>query len=1048
LFKVLLKEVFSETTDIAYFLNIQSVLLFHICYSIFALLFLRIYPIQYPMQNKGAISFFAIMLALVCLFELSFTWKASSVENDAKEFAAGDPIKEKAYIDSIASEVVYNAIFRKYTYRECKEKELNLGLDLKGGMNVTLEVAVSDVVRSLSNNSTDPVFTKAMNLAITRQKSKGGDFIDLFAAAVKETDPAARLSSPAFFGNKDMKDLVNSKMTDDEVLVVIRAKVKASVDNAYTVIRNRIDKFGVTQPNIQRLEGSDRILVELPGVKEPERVRKLLQGAAKLEFWETFENKDAFQFLETANKKLKDLNNAGKTVATTPSVTDSTATTVDSTAAVKDTSKTLAEKMALADSSSTKDTSQVAQRAKALKDNPLYAVLSPNINQTEQGSTFRPGPVVGIALTKDTSRVNEILNMPLIKEAFPKDIRFFWSVKPFDEKENAFELVAIKVPRDGKPRLTGEYVTDARLSYGQLNNKPEVTMAMNGEGAGIWKRMTGENIGKSVAIVLDNYVYSYPTVQSEIGGGNSSITGNFTIKEAEDLSNILNSGKMDAPARIVEEAVVGPSLGAEAINSGLLSALAGLVLVFLFMGFYYSGGGLVADIALIANVFFLMGVMTSLGAVLTLPGIAGIVLTIGMSVDANVLIYERVREELAGGKSYKQAVEDGFKGAYSAIIDSNVTTLLTGVILYIFGTGPIQGFATTLVIGILTSLFSAIFITRLVFEFLGKRNKTVSFSIPLTAKLFSGSNFDFINQRKRFYIVSLAVIVIGLGFMFTKGFGYGVDFEGGRSYVVRFDKPVQTDAARTILFKAFQKSPDVKVYGGSDQLKITTGYMLEDESTSADSIVAGKMISELTAITGKAPTILSSQKVEPTVANDIKDSAVLSVIFSLLVLFLYLLLRFRKWQYGVGAIAALAYVVVFILSIFSIFNHILPFSLDIDQAFIAAILTVVGYAINDTVVIFDRIREYLAMPNSKKEDLSTIINNALNSTLSRTAVTGLTTIGVLIILFVFGGEVIRGFAFAMLLGVIVGTYTSLFVASPVVVDLTRRTASKSVEEKK
>ena len=1001
------------------------------------------------MQNKGAISFFAIMLALVCLFELSFTWKASSVESDAKEFAAGDPKKEKAYIDSIASEVVYNAIFRKYTYRECKEKELNLGLDLKGGMNVTLEVAVSDVVRSLSNNSTDPVFTKSMNLAIARQKSKGGDFIDLFAAAVKETDPAARLSSPAFFGNKDMKDLVNSKMTDEEVIAVIRAKVKSSVDNAYTVIRNRIDKFGVTQPNIQRLEGSDRILVELPGVKEPERVRKLLQGAAKLEFWETFENKDAFQFLETANKKLKDLNTASKAGVTTPSLVDSSATpAADSTVAAKDTSMSLADKMAKADSSATKDTSQAAQRAQALKDNPLYAVLSPNINQTEQGSTFRPGPVVGIALTKDTSRVNAILSMPQIKEAFPKDIRFLWSVKPFDEKENAFELVAIKVPRDGKPRLTGEYVTDARLSYGQLNNKPEVTMAMNGEGAGIWKRMTGENIGKSVAIVLDDYVYSYPTVQSEIAGGNSSITGNFTIKEAEDLSNILNSGKMDAPARIVEEAVVGPSLGQEAINSGLLSALAGLVLVFLFMGFYYSGGGLVADVALIANVFFLMGVMTSLGAVLTLPGIAGIVLTIGMSVDANVLIYERIREELAGGKGYKQAVADGFKGAYSAIIDSNVTTLLTGVILYIFGTGPIQGFATTLVIGILTSLFSAIFITRLVFEFLGNRNKSVSFSIPMTAKLFSGSNFDFINQRKRFYIISLAVIVIGVGFMFTKGFGYGVDFEGGRSYVVRFDKPVQTDAARTILFKAFQKSPDVKVYGGSDQLKITTGYMLEDESTSADSIVAGKMISELTAITGTAPTILSSQKVEPTVANDIKDSAVLSVFFSLLVLFLYLLLRFRKWQYGVGAIAALAYVVLFILSIFSIFNHILPFSLDIDQAFIAAILTVVGYAINDTVVIFDRIREYLAMPNSKKEDLSTIINNALNSTLSRTAVTGLTTIGVLIILFVFGGEVIRGFAFAMLLGVIVGTYTSLFVASPVVVDLTRRTAGKSEEEKK
>jgi SecD/SecF fusion protein len=1004
------------------------------------------------MQNKGAISFFAIMLALVCLFELSFTWKTSSVESDAKLFANGDPKKERAYLDSISSEVVYNAVFRKYTYRECKEHELNLGLDLKGGMNVTLEVAVSDVVRSLSNNSTDPSFTKAMDLAIARQKANGGDFIDLFAAAVKETDPAARLSSPAFFGNKDMKDLVNSKMSDEEVVKVIRTKVKSSVDNAYTVIRNRIDKFGVTQPNIQRLEGSDRILVELPGVKDPERVRKLLQGAAKLEFWETVENKDAFQFLEAANKRLKDINTSGTATPAVANPTDTTATaaaTTDTTKAAKDTSLSLTEKLAKADSAGATDTSKAAQRAQALKDNPLYAVLSPAINQNEQGgSTFRPGPVVGIALAKDTAAVNTILNMPQIKEVFPKEIRFFWGVKPFDEKGNAFELVAIRVPRDGKPRLTGEFVTDARLSYGQLNNKPEVTMAMNGEGAGKWKRITGENIGKSVAIVLDNYVYSYPTVQGEIAGGNSSITGNFTIKEAEDLANILNSGKMDAPARIVEEAVVGPSLGAEAINAGLLSALAGLVLVFLFMGFYYSGGGVVADVALITNVFFLMGVMTSLGAVLTLPGIAGIVLTIGMSVDANVLIYERIREELAAGKSYKLAISDGFKGAYSAIIDSNVTTLLTGVILYIFGTGPIQGFATTLVIGILTSLFSAIFITRLCFEFLNKRNKEVKFSIPMTAKLFSGSNFDFINQRKRFYAVSLIVIIIGLGFMVTKGFGYGVDFEGGRSYVVRFDKSVQTDQAREILYKAFQKSPDVKVYGSSNQLKITTGYMLEDESLAADSIVASKMVSELTAITGAAPVIQSSQKVEPTVANDIKDSAVLSVIFSLLVLFLYLLLRFRKWQYGVGAIAALAYVVMFILSIFSIFNHILPFSLDIDQAFIAAILTVVGYAINDTVVIFDRIREYLAMPNSKREDLATIINNALNSTLSRTAVTGMTTIGVLIILFIFGGEVIRGFAFAMLLGVIVGTYTSLFVASPVVVDLTRRTAGKTEEEKK
>jgi len=1008
------------------------------------------------MQNKGAISFFAILLTLVCLFELSFTWKVSSIEGDAKSFAAGDLQKERAYMDSISSEVVYNVLFKKYTYKECKERELNLGLDLKGGMNVTLEVAVPDVVRTLANNSNDPTFQKAFKLAVEKQKSGGGgDFIDIFASSVTSIDPQAKLSSPAFFGNKDMKDLVNSKMTNAEVIEVIRSKVKASVGNAFTVIRNRIDKFGVAQPNIQLLEGSGRILVELPGVKDPDRVRKLLQGAAKLEFWETYDNKDAFPYLKAANKKLKELNDLqnGTAVAVdTSAIINASIDTSIAAAKTADTTKlTLAQKLAKKDSgTASTDTSKDAIRAKSIKENPLFAVLGANVSESEEGSFLRPGPVVGIASAKDTSKVNSILAMPQIASLIPKNVRFFWGVKPSNEKGNVFEMVAIKVPNDGKPRLTGEHVTNARLSFGQLNNKPEVSMSMDGEGAGIWKKMTGENVGKSIAIVLDNYVYSYPNVQGEIPGGSSSINGNFTIKEAEDLSNILNSGKMDAPARIVEEAVVGPSLGQEAINAGLLSSMVGLLLVFLFMGFYYSGGGLVADIALLANIFFLMGVMASLGAVLTLPGIAGIVLTIGMSVDANVLIYERIREELAAGKGYKLAIADGYKNAYSAIIDSNVTTLLTGIILYIFGTGPIQGFATTLVIGIITSLFSAIFITRLIFEFLGARNKSVKFSVPLTANILKNSNFDFINQRKRFYVISLIVIVVGVGSMIFKGFGFGVDFEGGRSYVVRFDKPVASEKAREVLYAAFKQAPDVKVYGSSNQLRVTTDFMVDDESLSADSIVGKQVVTELTKITGIAPEIVSSQKVEPTVANDIKESAVLSVIFSLLVLFLYLLMRFRRWQYGVGAIAAVAYVVIFILSIFSIFNGILPFSLDIDQAFIAAILTVVGYAINDTVVIFDRIREYLAMNISKKEDLSVVINNALNSTLSRTVVTGLTTMGVLIILFLFGGEVIRGFSFAMLLGVIVGTYTSLFVASPVVVDLSRRVAKDvtSKEEKK
>lgn len=1015
------------------------------------------------MQNKGAISFFAILLALVCLFELSFTWVVSGVEKDAKEYAAGDPAREKAYIDSIAGEVVYNVVMKKYTYRECKEKELNLGLDLKGGMNVTLEVAVPDVLRSLSNYSNDETFNKAIEIASQRQKSGGDDYLELFLTAVKEIDPNAKLSSPAFFGNKDMQDVVNSTMSNEEVIGVLRKKVQSSVENAFTVIRNRIDKFGVTQPNIQRLEASDRILVELPGVKEPERVRKLLQGAAKLEFWETMDNKDVFQYFEAANTKLKAINDAKEGI--TPAAADTTADTVseiDSTSAEtasveNDTNLTLAERIAKANDSTgaAADTSQDALREQTLKDNPLYAILSPNISQGENGgSFFNPGPVVGFSLTKDTGRVREVLNMPEIKSLFPKDLRFLWSVKGINQAGNLFEMVAIKVPRDGKPRLTGEFVTDARLSFGQLNNKPEVSMSMNGEGAGIWKRMTGENVGKSIAIVLDDYVYSFPTVQGEIAGGNSSISGNFTIKEAEDLSNILNSGKMDAPARIVEEAVVGPSLGAEAISDGLISSFVGLILVFLFMAFYYSTGGLVADLALIANVFFLMGVMTSLGAVLTLPGIAGIVLTIGMSVDANVLIYERIREELAAGKGYKLAIADGYKNAYSAIIDSNVTTLLTGIILYIFGSGPIQGFATTLVIGICTSLFSAIFITRLVFDGFASRGKEMRFSIPLTANVLKGSNFDFINQRRRFYIVSLIIIAAGLVSMFTKGFGFGVDFEGGRSYVVRFDEAVPSDKARQALYAELKQAPDVKVYGSSNQLQITTDFMVEDESTTADSIVANKVLTELAKLTadGKTPEILFSRKVEPTVANDIKESAVLSIVFSLLVLFLYLLIRFRKWQYGAGAIAALAYVVLFILSIFSIFNGILPFSLDIDQSFIAAILTVVGYAINDTVVIFDRIREYLGFARSKNEELSTVINNALNSTLSRTVVTGLSTIGVLIILFIFGGEIIRGFSFAMLIGVIVGTYTSLFVASPVVVDLTRRVVNDQMaakaEEKK
>lgn len=1020
------------------------------------------------MQNKGAISFFAILLTLVCLFELSFTFVVSNAEEKAKVMSQGNPLKEKVYLDSIANKPLYNIILKNYTYRECKERELNLGLDLKGGMNVTLEVSVQDVVLSLARNSNNPVFRKALSDASAEYNNSGGNFLDLFAKAVKKVDPNAKLSSPGFFGNQDMADVINSRMTDEQVLEQVKIKVQASLDNAFTVLRNRIDKFGVVQPNIQRLEGTDRILVELPGVKDPERVRKLLQGAAKLEFWETYDNSEIYADLEKANNKLKDLNslasgdssaNKGsenktgkadssnvKSEKSNKELQDSKAENSANRDSLTDTNKlSLKERIALRQKNDTSSKNKAAGINND-KEYPLFSVLIPPIDNKRR---LIPGPIAGFSLASDTAKVNSILARPEIKGVMQhKDLRFYWSAKPRDPASPYFDLIAIKVPRDGNPRLTGDHVTNALVDYGQLNNKPEVSMTMDGPGANTWRRMTKDNLKKSIAIVLDNYVYSFPTVQSEISGGRSSISGNFDPEEAKDLANILNSGKMDAPARIVQEAVVGPSLGAEAISAGLISSVAGLILVLLFMAFYYSGAGLIADVALLANVFFLIGVMTSLQAVLTLPGIAGIVLTIGMSVDANVLIYERIREELAAGKGYKMAVADGYKNAYSAIIDSNVTTLLTGIILLIFGSGPIKGFATTLVIGILTSLFATIFITRLIFEALGKRQKQVKFSIPLTANILKGSNFDFISQRKRFYTVSLLIILVGIVSMFTQGFGYGVDFEGGRSYVIRFDKEVQTDNVRKGLYEVFKQNPDVKVFGSSNQLQITTDYLVEDNSSKTDSLVENILMKELTEINGKKPEIISQYKVQPTVAKDIKESALLSVIFSLLVLFLYLLIRFRKWQYGVGAIAALAYVVLFLLSVFSIFRFILPFSLDIDQSFIAAILTVVGYAINDTVVIFDRIREYLGMHSSKKEELGSVINNALNSTLSRTVVTGLSTIGVLVILFIFGGEVIRGFSFAMLLGIFVGTYTSLFVASPVVVDLSRRVSENKTDEKK
>ena len=986
------------------------------------------------MQNKSFISLFAIVFAVVCLYQLSFTWIAKGVEKDAVEYSNGDELKEKAYLDSISSEPIYNIGVKNYTYNECKSREINLGLDLKGGMNVTLEVSVVDVIRAMSNYNKDESFNAAISLAVDKQLDSQDDFVTLFAQSFTELNPEGKLAS--IFYTPELKDKINSTSTNDEVMGVIRTEVEDAIDRSFNILRSRIDRFGVSQPNIQRLEGSGRILVELPGVKDPERVRKLLQGTAQLEFWETYENAEILGAIDQINTYLKSQVELEDTIVDSEEI-------AENTDVEEDFNSDLSIDELSANSEASSDSAAMSAEQFS-RENPLYAVLFPNLNQSNQPNE---GPVCGISSVNDTAAVNAFLKMDEVKDILPRDVRFSWTVKPYDPEGKFVQLVALRVTsRDGKAAMEGDVVTDARTDFGQFNGSPEVSMAMNAEGARMWKRLTADNIGKSVAIVLDDYVYSFPTVQSEISGGRSQITGNFTINEANDLSNILKSGKLPAPARIIEEAIVGPSLGQEAIDSGLRSFIIALSIVLLYMMFYYSFAGLVSNIALLANLFFVFGVLSSLGAVLTLPGIAGIVLTIGMSVDANVLIYERIREELLNGKGLKLAVSDGYKNAYSSIIDANVTTLLTGIILYIFGSGPIKGFATTLVIGILTSLFSAIFLTRLIFQWRLEKKGVASFDNSITRGAFKNTAIDFIGKRKVFYGVSALIILIGIGSLATKKLNYGVDFKGGRTFVIRFDEPVDNDAVRNSLADYFvdesglKMFPEVKTFGDNNQVKITTKYLIDSKELSADAIVSGKLDDGLASI--GAHEVMSSQKVGPTIADDIKVSALWSIMFSLLVIFLYILLRFRKWQFSLGAVAAVFHDVLIVLSIFSLFYGVLPFSLEIDQAFIAALLTIIGYSLNDTVVVFDRIREHMNL--YKKKEFNSLVNNALNSTLSRTVNTSLTTFFVLLVIFLFGGEVIRGFMFALMVGVIVGTYSSLFVASPIMVD----TIKKTEEDKK
>jgi len=987
------------------------------------------------MRNKGAILILTFTLVAVIIYQLSFTVVTSKVKRDAVKYSQGNLVKESDYIDSISSLKKDEWGFLGYTFKECQEKEINLGLDLKGGMNVILEISVVDIIKSLSNYSTDTTFVQAIQKAKEYQKNSQENFVTLFGKAFEEIDPNARLA--AIFNTIELKSKIDFNSTNSDVLKVIHTETESAINNAFNILSSRIDRFGVTQPSIQRLGTQGRIMVELPGVKDPKRVRKLLQGTADLEFWETYNNSEVAPYLMEANKKLRTILAVSKTDSSKiaeniePAAEGAPDAETDTTG-----TKSLIEQIA-------KDTAQAVDETQSLdqfkEENPLFAVLIPN---TTQDGKFVSGPGVGYAHYRDTAKVNRFLKMEQISSVFPRNLRFVWNVKPYkyDESQTLYQLYAIKIStRDGRAPLGGDAITTAREEFSQSTAEAKVTMNMNAEGSKTWARLTRDNIGKFIAIVLDGYIYSAPRVNGEIKGGSSEISGDFTIDEAKDLANILKSGKLPAPAKIIQETVVGPSLGHRAIQDGLHSFLIAFVIVLLYMVFYYSRrSGMVADMALIANMFFLIGVLASLGAVLTLPGIAGIVLTIGMSVDANVLIYERIKEELRAGKGIKLAIKEGYKNAYSAIIDANVTTLLTGVILYLVGTGPIKGFATTLVIGILTSLFSAIFITCLIFERNLTHQSKFNFSTRLTENAFKNSQIKFIEKRKIFYVISGLIILVGIGSLFTRGLNPGVDFTGGRSFVVEFPKPLSIGDVQNNLKNTFGEVPEVKVYGNQNQLKITTQYLIDDPE--ADDSVETKLYDGLKPLLGdnvSKDTFLndyrqSSLTVGPTIADDIKVQAVWAILFSLVVMFVYILIRFRNWQFGLGAILALIHDSLIVLGIFSLFYGRLPFSLEIDQAFIAAILTVVGYSVNDTVVVFDRIREYVGL--YPKRDRTEILNGALNSTLSRTLSTSFSTFIVLLAIFIFGGEVIRGFTFALLVGVVVGTYSSLFVATPIVYD--------------
>ena len=1020
------------------------------------------------MQNKGVIRLAVLLIGLACVYQLSFTLvarnqakRASIYAQKAVDYEQTTPAfnlipelfrasyldslytaKEQYYTDSIMAEKVYIG----FTYREVKEKEINLGLDLKGGMNVTLEVSIEDLIIALSNNSTNSYFLQAINIAKSNLSASRTDFIALFGEAWEQVAPGQRMSQ--VFGTYEMRDRIRPETSNADVLKMIREEAEGAISNSFNVLRNRIRRFGVTQPNIQKIGSTGRILVELPGVKEPARVRKLLQGTASLEFWETYENGEIYPHLVEVNRIVRELMDAEMALGVESAPADGTdeeVGAVTTTESAAEESSLLSELMANRDSLSSEEMRDI-----------FFYMLNPSVYQGQ----LMPGPSIGIAHYRDTAKIGEWLRDARVNSALPADLIPMWSVNASDPAGVMFELIAIKsTTRDGKAPLDGGVITDASRIFSGTSATPMVDMAMNAEGARTWASMTANNIDKCIAIVLDGLVYSYPRVQTEIANGRSQITGHFTMSQAEDLANVLKSGKLPAPARIVQEAVVGPSLGSESISAGIFSFLIAFVLVLTYMFVFYSGAGLVANTALVTNVLFLFGALVSFGAVLTLPGIAGIVLTLGMAVDANVIINERIKEELRAGKALRAAVSDGYKNAYSAIIDGNLTTIITGIVLAIFGSGPVQSFATTLVIGIITSVITSVFVTRLITDWRLSKNKTIAFDNRLTRNFLQNTKIDFMKIRKYAYIFSAALCIISVGSLLTKGFTYGVDFSGGRTYVISFDRDVTTGEVREALSNTFDESIEVKQFGGKSKggskMRITTTYLIEDNSEESDVIVDHLLYESLGGLFAKSDMsfdefvstvdnpngIISSEKVGPSIADDIKRDAVIAVLVSLFAIFAYIAFRFTNWSWGTGGLISIAHDALIVMGFFSLFSGILPFNLDIDQNFIAAILTIIGYSINDSVIIFDRIREYKTL--YPKRDLTTNINEALNSTLSRTVNTAGTTLVVLLAIAIFGGDVIRGFAVALILGVAIGTYSSIFVGTPIVYDMHRRREDES-----